>query len=653
MPILPTALFPAAVVALAVALGIWRVMRGAKRLPWTAPIRFAKWQDTFFARQVVNATNDGLIIQTLDGRILWANPAYCRLHQRRKEDMLGLNPLSFAILPGHGPSAAEIATFRYDPADPFLARPHKRQNWRADGTAFWIEISVSFTVGRDGQTYAISVCRDITEEVAREEKLTETTRQLEYVASHDSLTGVLNRAAFSTLTSEHLANRAADRGHVGLIHLDLDHFKIINDTHGHSAGDAVLLHVARALRNAIGPQDIVARIGGDEFVVVLPQVATLGDLERTAGRLRTAVAQPLDWRDRKMTCSTSIGAALSDAGICTPEDLLQRADFALYDVKRTGRGKVATYDKGLHKRYAKQMQMAADLRQAIELGDLSFVFQPIFDLRTGTIGSLETLVRWDHPTEGRQSPADFLPMAGDLGLMADLDYIAMNAALDMKQSLNRAGQTNIHVNFNASEAMLAHPEFVRRLTSGVLGRGIDPAQVAIEVLETIVFADVTENTGTARIISDLRDAGYNILLDDFGVGHAGLAHLAQLDVTGVKIDRSLIRNMPDDATSSKIVATMVDLCADLGLQVVAEGVETPAVANHLWDLGCSSLQGFWFSRPLDAGTVVNWVRRRNQTPTPRHATGPLGAIGPAALPKPSLPASATRARSSRHGRIAS
>lgn len=609
-----------------VALAAWAVVAWLRQWRGVLSLReqlVSAHNCAYFARLAADSAYDGLVVQSLDGTILWANPAYCAMTGRTLDFIIGRNPLTFVMPPDQTPDARAISGFRYDTADPEYSTPHLRRNCRADGTLYWAEISVSFQPSPQGDMLAILVCRDATTQVEREKQLQRSTADLANLASRDGLTGIANRATLMRRATEAMAAARASGGTVGMLHLDLDKFKEINDTHGHSAGDAILVHVAQILRESVRRGDLVARIGGDEFVVLCLDVQSLDDLRQVAEELRRALAVPLRWRGRTLPCRASIGAAISDDGTTTPEDVLQRADFALYEVKRSGRGRAASYDEGLHKRHNERVRLSAELTEAVQSRGLDFHFQPMIDGKTGRVRCVETLVRWAHPRLGALPPSDFLPLAQDLGLMAEVDMAAMDAALDLKMQFNRLGHEEIHVAINASAALLSHPDFVPRLTYGVLARMIEPAQVEIEVLETIVFDDVTADSPHARIISDLSQAGYVTMLDDFGVGHAGLAHLAQLAISGVKIDRTLIRNMPADPTSTKIVATMIDLCADLDIAIVAEGIETAEQARALVRLGCDTLQGFWVGRPMPVDDLFGWIDAAK-------AAG--GALADAALP---------------------
>lgn len=589
---------------------IWDVLRENRRLEILAD------EGEHFRLACENAS-DGLLVQDMQGRILWANAAFCRIHGRELGEIMGLNPQEFAYPPNKKPDADSIKNFRYDPSDPNIDKLQLFENQTKDGRLFWAQVSVSLKKFKDGREFAIVICRDATEQVNQERNLRDARQRLQIEATHDGLTGVANRAAFLAFMNDALLQ--ASEKPVGLLHVDLDEFKVINDTHGHSAGDAVLTYVAQALRQTVREGDLVARVGGDEFVVVCPDIASLERLDALATNMMAALSEPFEWSNRQLRCEASIGAALATKSECVTEDLLVQSDFALYEAKREGRNRVALYDENLHARHAHYTQRAIELAAAIDTGDLDYFFQPMMNLKTGEITKLETLARWTHPIDGVIPPDDFLPIAREMGLMGTLDLWSMTAALQQKGKLNDAGFADIGITFNASPELLSHPEFVSRLVWGVEAGGLDRSQITIEVLETTRFGEASETSSHAAIISDLWAAGFQVHLDDFGKGFAGLTHLAQLDVTGVKIDRSLIKDILDDDICQKIVRKTVELSNDLGLCVVAEGVEDNKTSAALRAMGCETIQGFWLSKPLPEKDLLDWLNHRRKASNSRHA----------------------------------
>lgn len=556
-------------------------------------------------RLAIENASDGLLIQDMRGHVLWCNPAYCSIHGYSFAEIVGRNPLEFVLPPARTPSAKTIANFRYDPHDVSHTKLSVHENQHKDGHLFWNQLNLSFKTLPDGREYVIMVCRDITGQVEQTQELRRARELLTIQANHDSLTGVSNRAAFLSFFENAFEKRGGD--HVGLLHIDLDKFKAVNDTHGHSAGDAVLVHTAASLSNHIREGDIVARVGGDEFVVVCPGIQSLEALGQLAEDMSAAICKPFEWTNCIIQTGASIGAVISSDASRDTEDLLVQADFALYEAKRNGRNQVAQYDTAMHERHARVLRRSTELADAVDTGNIDYYFQPKMDLSTRTVTGFETLARWHHPTEGMVPPDQFLPLAKELGLMGSLDLLSMTAALEQKARLTKAGYRDMRFAFNASPELLAHPDFINRLVWGVEAGGIDRRDIIVEVLETTDFGDTMDKNSYAAIIRDLHHAGFEVYLDDFGIGFAGLSHLAKLDVTGVKIDRSLIKEILTDPTSEKIVRKIVELGLDLGLTVIAEGVEDARTADCLTEMGCSTVQGFWLSAPIPSGDLEGWL----------------------------------------------
>lgn len=595
----------------ALAWQLWQSLREVSaNLEGTRVDLVRQLREAEYFRMAAEHANDGIVIQEMDGTIVWPNPAYCRIMGLPRTEIVGRNPLTYAVPDRDRPDEDTIRAFRYNPRDPASKRLQLFRNRRGDGTEFWNQINLSFRRDATGRENAILVCRDVTEQIEREDGLRLATQELQIRATHDTMTGLANRTEMMRVASAalHLAQASGTR--LGMLHIDLDKFKDINDTHGHAAGDSMLVHVSRLLKGGVREDDLVARVGGDEFVVVCPGLRSLDHLRGIAGALLHNARTPLAWNDRQLPGSVSVGAALSGTETRDADMLLQQADFALYEAKRRGRGRVAVYDEALHERQVAEQRRALELREAVEFGELECHFQPKLDLLTGRITGFETLMRWRHPTEGLMTPASFLDLVDDLGLLGEADLGSMAKALNLKTRLETAGHTGLGVAFNASMELLTHPDFVPRLVHGVEGRRIARADITIEVLETTMLGELTADSPQGRVIGDLATAGFNVVLDDFGTGHAGLAHLAWMPVTGVKIDRALVAGLLTDTTSAKITRAIIDLCHDLGLGVVAEGVETAEAAACLQAMGCRDIQGYWLSRPLAGPDVLPWLDAR-------------------------------------------
>jgi diguanylate cyclase (GGDEF)-like protein/PAS domain S-box-containing protein len=563
--------------------------------------------ETGFSRIACLHANDGLVVMNMNGIIQWVNPAYCRLMGYDASEMIGRNPRSFALLPTERPDAEMLAHFRLDVDALGSESLELCENIRKDGTVFWNQINMSFHTTQLGNQFGVVVCRDVTTTVEREKQLEAKSNELAEIAASDHLTGAASRAELSRFLDSALKHTHRTDTGVGVLHIDLDKFKQINDTHGHSAGDAVLVATAERLRAGVRDKDLVARIGGDEFVVVCCDLKSLTELKNIGNALSSAVNKPVNWQNSVLNCQISVGAALSDAAIKTADEMLVQSDFALYDVKRNGRGRVATYNAELHLIHTRGAARQTALKKFIRDKSLTFHFQPVVARDPGIVRGLETLVRWQHPTEGMIPPDELLPLAQSLGLMADLDFLAMNAALDMKVQLNRAGHDKVRVSFNASPEILAHPDFRETLLSGLAFRDLTPDDVIVEVLETVVFENHNVATPFVQTVAELNAAGIFVVLDDFGSGNAGIAQLAKLAIKGVKFDKSISMSILTDPTMEIVYKTLVGLCNELNLRMVTEGVETADQAARLHALGCTNIQGYLISKPLSPDATLSWL----------------------------------------------
>lgn len=558
-------------------------------------------------RMVAEKSRDGLLLQHHDATILWCNQAYCDLLGRPRDFWIGKKPQKWVIPPEICPSDAEIEAFRFDQGGQDFQELPTMQNIRADGSRFWAQMSLSYVQRRRQDPLVVLSIRDVTEQVERAEALTEAKAELERAVNHDALTGLANRRKLVAHLDRALGQARVAGRRIGLIHVDLDKFKGINDTHGHAAGDAVLMAAAKALSEGLGKGDLAARIGGDEFILVLQSATTPDALERAAERLLKAVAQPVVWEDRRLHYGASLGLVMSDPATQSGEELVQCADFALYEVKARGRGDYAIYDGSLLRKQRDQQELADDLTEAVRGGDLHFHFQPIVDQAARSVVGIETLTRWHHADRGLTMPAKFLPTAQEIGLVEELDFAAMRAAFRAHDRLRQAGHAGLGVSFNASFQTLANTELVGRLTWEADARDVPHHELTVEILETVLVTEGVKDAQIVQQIGALSQAGFGTMLDDFGTGYAGLAHLARLQVGGIKIDHSLVNTMLTDQSSDVIVRSVLSLAQELGLEVIAEGVEAAEIAERLVAMGCRKMQGFGIARPMRLGAVLDWI----------------------------------------------
>ncbi len=558
-------------------------------------------------RIVAENAKDGVLLQEMDGTILWCNESYAEMLGRPRKFWIGRKPQKYVYPPEICPSDQEIEDFCYDIDDPTFDKFVMRQNQRADGTLFWNQISQSAVKLDTERTVVVTSCRDVTEQVKREEDLARAKGKLEVAVNSDALTGLANRRKLNSFLDACLHNPARLQKPVGVIHIDLDKFKTINDTHGHAAGDAVLLHASAALRRALIETDMAARIGGDEFIVVRPDLNSDEELVDLANKIFKVLTKPFEWNGITLSYSASLGLAVSDNTTTRAEQLIQNADVALYEVKANGRGTFSVFDDELKKKHDSKQGLAEDLSRAITEGSLDFHFQPIVDLSNFRIAGIETLARWTHPEHGVVSPEDFIPLAEEIGLLVELDLSAARAAVAACSRLKKVFRDYPYVSFNASFETLSTPNLQEQLIWQADAFEVPHDRICIEILETVFLGEDAANSNIALQISQLMAAGFRTRLDDFGVGYAGLSHLAQIKVDGIKIDRTLIRTLNTDPTTDAIVRAILGLAQELELDVIAEGVSDVDVVRKLRAYRCNGAQGFGFGRPMPLNKLIAWI----------------------------------------------
>lgn len=569
-------------------------------------LKLAK-EENVVMEMIARNASDGLLIQDIYGHIEWSNPAYSRITGFSAEELQGRKPQELLLSPECEMSAESIAAFKYDIASGVLDSVETIRNVRKNGESFWNQLSFA-VVEYDGsrESKIIIISRDVTEQIEREEDLKRAREETQFTAEHDALTGLANRVKLAKFMADALREASSTSGEVGILHIDLDHFKEVNDMLGHAAGDAVLVHAANVMKTHTRQEDLVCRFGGDEFIIVCPGVSGFPVLESIARRIVADLKTPMAWDGQKISFGSSIGIALSNDNSREQEELIRQADTALYEVKNNGRNGSLVYSDEIGEIVSRRTELSASLSQAIADNLIGVVLQPQFDLSTRTVTGFEALARWHHPQRGLLAPADFFGVAEKNGRMEDIDTVAIRGALDALCTLRDAGFPHLRMSINVSAQMLNRPEYVDELKWEVDRRDLSPKNVTIEVLETIAIG--SGDIVARRAIFALSDAGFFVELDDFGTGYSGLANLARLKIHGVKIDRSIVQDAPKDPTAEVILKAMVRLCKDLDLTVIAEGVEEQEQAEFLQQIGVPTIQGFGIARPMSLENAVRWLK---------------------------------------------
>jgi diguanylate cyclase (GGDEF)-like protein/PAS domain S-box-containing protein len=470
--------------------------------------------------------------------------------------------------------------------------------WRvqhADGSWLHVE-TIGNNLLQDPNVGAfVLTMRDVSERTALEV-------ELRHQAFHDPLTGLPNRALLHDRLEQAIRLAHRDGGPLALLLMDLDRFKEVNDTLGHQQGDALLQQVCQRLRDALRASDTVARLGGDEFAVLLPETDEAG-ATAVARQLLRVLEQPFLLEGQPVDVGASLGLALHPAHGTDAATLLRRADVAMYVAKRAGGG--YTVFSAEHDRHSPdRLALVGELRQAIEQEQLTLHYQPKVGVRTGTVTGVEALVRWQHPERGLIPPDRFIPLAEQTGLIRPLTRWVLNAALRQCNTWRQAG-LEIPVSVNLSMRNLHDPELPEVIAKLLARWGVPPTGLRVEVTESAVMAD----PGRAmEVLGQLRALGLEIAIDDFGTGYSSLGYLKRLQVTQLKIDRSFVQHMATDGSDLAIVHATIAMGHNLGLTVVAEGVEEKFAWELLTRLGCDAAQGYYLSRPLPVPELLEWLR---------------------------------------------
>jgi len=388
-----------------------------------------------------------------------------------------------------------------------------------------------------------------------------------------------------------------------VLFLDLDRFKIVNDSLGHSIGDQLLVAMARRLESCIREVDLVARLGGDEFAILLDGISHPSEATTMAHRIQEKLSANFNLSGHEVFTTTSIGIALSSTGYEHPESMLRDADTAMYRAKSQGKACFEVFDKGMHTHAVYLLQMENDLRRALEREEFCVYYQPIVSLENGDLAGFEALIRWQHPEQGFVNPADFIPLAEDTGLIAPIGlWILKKACQQLCQwQWHSAGNRNLFMSVNLSSKQVAEPNLVDQISAILDETGVDPKHLKLEITESAVM----DNAETAaRLLKRLRSLGVQLSIDDFGTGYSSLGYLHRFPLNTLKIDRSFVGRIGEAAENMEIVRAIVSLAENMGMDVVAEGVETLSQLSQLRRLNCQYGQGYLFSRPIDADSVT-------------------------------------------------
>jgi diguanylate cyclase (GGDEF)-like protein/PAS domain S-box-containing protein len=581
------------------ALGLMETERQQQESTIAAAREEARLMQERFASAFTHAAI-GMAIVRADGRMLRVNAALATLVGRTEATLLE-QPFDRLLHPGDEAAFTQRALAVL--ADPAAAFSMELRCLRGDGDVRWVAVHCSCTVDPAGEgPCLIYQLLDITSRHTAE-------RQLQHIAYHDSLTNLANRHCFlGRLAAAVEHSRLSAEQRFAVLYLDLDRFKLVNDSMGHMAGNQLLREVAQRILRCVRSNDLVARLGGDEFAILLEGLHDFGHARQLAARLLNDLAAPVQIGGSEVVPGASIGITLSDLGYRTADEVLRDADLAMYEAKAGGRGRAVVFDVSMYQRLSDRMALEADLRRAIAARQISLHFQPLCDLGSGCIAAFEALARWEHPQRGPISPAVFVALAEESGQMPALTSAVLELAVAQLAAWRRAypgaGALGMHVNISSQDLM--RPDLVGEVTSLLRRHGVPAEDLTLEITETVLMSKLDVALAT---LTRLVQAGVRFSIDDFGTGYSSLAYLSTLPFDSLKIDRSFVQGLGQSASNIEIVRAIVTLAQSLGRKVVAEGVETPQQLQLLRQLKVDEGQGYLLSRPVPAAAAERLLSR--------------------------------------------
>ncbi|WP_051683165.1 putative bifunctional diguanylate cyclase/phosphodiesterase [Sphingomonas sp. UNC305MFCol5.2] len=549
-------------------------------------------------RRLFETAGDGILLLDADsGTVVDANPRFLAMTGQPRGALRGQ---AIEALPGMSvfADAASMAELRHSGT----LRRDEVTLAAADGSELFVDLIASSceVAGRSLAQYNL---RDITDRKQAE-------AHIRYLALHDALTGLPNRTMFFERLSAELARARRSGGASALLVIDLDHFKQVNDCLGHLVGDQLLQEVSARLLQCLRAADTAARLGGDEFVVALADIGTRERADEVAARILEALGAPFDLDGQVAHISGSIGISLFPEDGDSPRALLQAADTAMYGAKKGGRNTCVRYTHQLDVPGERWRTLSQDVHGACGRGEFEIYYQPQIDLEDGRVVGIESLIRWNHPREGLISPTVFIPLLEERGLMLEVGSWVLHEACRQNAAWQRSGLAPVRIAVNLSAQQFYRGDIVRTVRAALAGAALEPCWLELELTESLTLDD---SEATLRIMNELKEIGVALSLDDFGTGWSSLGYLSRFPLDRIKIDRSFVRDMGSHEGTAAIVSSILDLARTLGLDCIAEGVETEEQRDRLRSKDCPSMQGFLFSEPVPAAEMLCILERGART----------------------------------------
>jgi len=567
--------------------------------------RVAMEQERKIAAEALASIAEGVIIADADRRVTTTNAAHQKLTGMPLNMLRNKRLDATRTLPDGRPLPQslwdEIAA-----GDNWLGEVESR---RADGTVYPELMSISSIRDAEGRPqHYVAVVSDITTRKADRQRL-------QHMATHDPLTGLVTRSEFERRCAEAITRAAHARGATAVLFVDLDAFKVVNDSYSHATGDALLIRVAERIRSLLSPHDVAGRIGGDEFTVLLTDLRSREEALVLAEALLAALSRPFDLGDYELFVSASIGIAGYPLDGNDAVTLIANADAAMYVAKMEERNALRFYTPKMHADARRRLKLAAELRQALQRNEFHLVYQPSVEMKTGRIVAVEALIRWQHPERGLIPPDEFIPIAESLGLIRQIDQWVLQRALEQLRLWDDARLPPLRMAVNVSAGSFSHPDFLAGVGQALLASGIPPKRLLVELTESAILR---MGEDTERAMLALHNLGVAVAIDDFGTGYSSLAYLKLPAVAYLKIDRSFVTGLPASGNDVAITEAMVAIARSLGLHTIAEGIETESQHDFLLRAGCQEGQGYLYSRPVSPDDIARLLAPRPGATSGKH-----------------------------------
>ena len=546
---------------------------------------------------VFENTEDGILIMDAEFNIINVNPSFCDMSGYSTDELIDKNPRSLV-------TSRTDNKFYDEMIDALKTNGHwKGEIWFENKFDKHIPVwkNINVVTDEDGNvSHYVAIVTDIS-------SLKETEMRLEHLAHHDSLTGLPNRLHFVANLEQSLKRAQRRKRRLALILMDLDKFKQVNDTMGHTTGDTLLKIVAERLQDTVRHEDIVARLGGDEFTIILEDISHFEDAGFIAEKILTAIAEPLEIEGKQVATKTSIGISVFPDDANDGDDLTKAADVAMYRAKEQGGNSYQFYTKELNKKAIENMALEAELKVAIKEKQFEVYYQPQITISTDKVVGMEALIRWNHPKRGLLTPEHFIMVAEESGLIDEIDEWVLNTACNQVNAWNSAGKAPIRISINLAGRTLMHDrQLVNKVKNALIASRLEPKFLELDIPENILQA----SEPSIGVLHELKALGVNISVDDFGTGFSSLSTLKQMPIDTIKIDRSFLNDIPHNANDVAFASAIIAMGHNLKLKVTAAGVNNQEQLLFLKDQGCDEMQGYYFSEPVPFSSASDYIEKR-------------------------------------------